>query len=94
MPLSTDFALPASPTRSGRRPIGASLLGNASLSALVTREGTGYIQFEGVDLTRFRGDALADTDGMLVYLRDLDSGQMWSAGRQPVVGRSEYHAHG
>ncbi|GAB5536611.1 MAG: hypothetical protein Rubg2KO_28600 [Rubricoccaceae bacterium] len=88
MSLFTDQApAPPAPTRSLFPHVGAHLLGDASLSALVTSDGTGYVSFEGVDLTRFRGDALADTDGLLVYLRDLDTGRVWSAGRQPVGGQ-------
>ena len=92
MPLSTDTASqrPDPTTTDGPA---TRLLGDATLRAVVTSEGTGSIQFEDADLTRFRGDALASPDGLFVYLRDSDSGAVWSAGRQPVHAVPDrYHA--
>ena len=62
----------------------AHLLGSAGLTAVVTAAGTGSVQFEGADLTRFRADRVTDADGLFVYLHDLDTGRIWSAGRQPT----------
>ena len=62
----------------------ACLLGSDRLSAVVTAAGTGAVVFDGADLTRFRADRVTDADGLFVYLRDADSGRVWSAGRQPT----------
>ena len=61
------------------------LLSNGRYSTFLTTSGTGYSRLEGVALTRWHGDRTRDADGFFVYVRDLDSGRYWSAGRQPVV---------
>ena len=71
----------------------ACLLGSDRLSAVVTAAGTGAVVFDGNDLTRFRADGVLDADGLFVYLRDADSGRIWSAGRQPTgVVPDDYRA--
>ena len=57
-------------------------------------------------VTRWREDTTRDNWGSFIYLRDLRSGKIWSAGYQPVGGRSRplrsrilrgprhHHAHG
>ena len=70
----SDLARAASPTR---------LLGGGGLTAAVTAAGTGVVSFDGADLTRWRADRVADDDGLRVFLRDLDSGHVWTAGFGP-----------
>ena len=74
-----DLARPVSPTR---------LLASGPLSAAVTASGTGVVWMRddrgAVDLTRWRADRVEDADGLAVFLRDLDSGRVWSAGWQPL----------
>ncbi|MDD1736080.1 MAG: cyclic beta 1-2 glucan synthetase, partial [Methanothrix sp.] len=40
-------------------------------------------------VTRWHGDPTRDNEGMFFYIRDLDSGEVWSAGYQPVLRDSE-----
>ena len=60
------------------------LLGNGRAVALVNAAGTGFLAADGRALTRWAGDRTADADGVFVYLRDLDSGAVWSAGMAPT----------
>jgi cyclic beta-1,2-glucan synthetase len=41
-----------------------------------------------VALTRWGGDPVEDADGYFFYLRDLDSGRVWSTGLRPSLVRS------
>ena len=68
------------------------LLGADGLTAAVTAAGTGVVTFEGADLTRWRGDAVEDADGLLVFLRDLDTGRVWTAGWRPDQDPDAYEA--
>ena len=59
------------------------LLSNGRYSVMVTAAGSGYSRWLGRDVTRWREDATRDPYGTYVFLRDVQSGQIWSAGYQP-----------
>src|SRR5438309_1195527 len=63
------------------------LLSNGRYSVLLTAAGSGYSIVDGMDVTRWREDTTCDNWGQYCYVRDLDNGRVWSAGRQPM-GRS------
>ena len=69
------------------------LLSNGRYSVMLTASGGGYSLRDGMDVTRWREDATRDCWGQYCYVRDLDDGGAWSAGRQPL-GRNadEYKA--
>ena len=69
------------------------LLSNGSYSVMLTQAGSGYSTRDGIDVTRWREDATSDCWGQYFYIRDLDGGGAWSAGRQPLGGDpDEYEA--
>jgi cyclic beta-1,2-glucan synthetase len=59
---------------------------------LVTPAGGGAAWYGELAITRRDEDATSPMDGLIVYLRDLDSGQFWSAGWQPAGGEPEAYA--
>ena len=59
------------------------LLSNGSYAVMLTAAGSGYSRWEGVAVTRWREDPTLDDWGSYIYLRDVDSGLVWSAGAQP-----------
>jgi cellobiose phosphorylase len=69
------------------------LLSNGRYSVMLTASGGGYSARDGMDVTRWREDSTRDCWGQYCYIRDLDAGRTWSAGRQPL-GRNadEYKA--
>ncbi len=60
-------------------------LTNGRYATHLTPAGTGYSTWDGLALTRWNADPVTDGDGFFVYLRDRQSGAMWSLGRQPVA---------
>jgi len=60
------------------------LLGGPGYSVLLTNAGAGYSRANGVDVLRWRADATKDDSGYWIYIKDLTSGEDWSAGHQPV----------
>src|SRR5262249_31095524 len=62
----------------------ARVLSNGTYWTVITGAGTGFSQCAGIAVTRWSGDRMIDRDGVLVYLRDLDSGDMWSIGAAPM----------
>ena len=69
------------------------LLSNGRYSVMLTDSGGGYSALEEMDITRWREDGTCDCWGQYCYIRNLDDGRTWSAGRQPL-GRNadEYEA--
>ena len=56
---------------------------------MLTQAGSGYSTCDGIDVTRWREDATSDCWGQFFYIRDLDGGGAWSAGRQPLGGDAD-----
>ncbi|MBC8089874.1 MAG: glycosyl transferase [Phycisphaerae bacterium] len=53
-------------------------------TTLVTDAGAGVSSYGAVALTRWRDDRTRDSDGFFLYVRDVHSGEQWSAGMQPM----------
>ena len=51
---------------------------------MLTAAGSGYSRWRGLAVTRWREDATCDDWGSYVFLRDVRSGDVWSAGFQPA----------
>ncbi|MEO8847982.1 MAG: cyclic beta 1-2 glucan synthetase, partial [Casimicrobiaceae bacterium] len=60
------------------------LLSNGSYHVSVTDAGGGASRWNDLALTRWRDDATCDDRGSFYYLRDVDSGRLWSAAHQPT----------
>ncbi|NIT58860.1 MAG: hypothetical protein GWN00_22340, partial [Aliifodinibius sp.] len=67
----------------------AHIISNGTYSTLVTHSGTGYSYSDDIMLTRWRPDVVTDHYGMFFYIRDLESGNYWSAGHQPVKRKAD-----
>ena len=64
-------------------------LSNGQYTAIVTNAGGGASSWRGHAVTRQRDDATCDPGSQFIYLRDVRSGQLWSAAYQPVCRESE-----
>jgi len=50
---------------------------------MLTAAGSGYSRWRDIAVTRWREDATRDHWGSYIFLRDAQSGEVWSAGYQP-----------
>jgi cyclic beta-1,2-glucan glucanotransferase len=86
-PVSRRFTTPhdaAPPTH---------LLSNGRYAVMVTAAGSGYSRWGDIAVTRWREDATRDHWGSYIYLRDVHSNHVWSAGYQPCrVEPNSYEA--
>ena len=64
------------------------LLSNGTYGVMITTAGAGYSQCAGKAVTRWREDVTCDNWGAFIYLRDVRSGDVWSAGHQPIRKRA------
>src|SRR4030095_7776274 len=65
------------------------LLSNGSYNVMVTTAGGGYSQCENDAVTRWREDPTRDNSGALIYLGDVRSGDICSAGHQPIPKKAQ-----
>jgi cellobiose phosphorylase len=63
------------------------LLSNSRYHVAVTAAGGGYSRWRDLAVTRWREDSTRDCWGTFCYLRDLDTGEFWSAAQQPTTKR-------
>ena len=61
------------------------LLSNGQYHVAITSAGGGYSRWRGVSVTRWREDPTRDCWGNFCYVRDLDSGAVWSTAWQPTT---------
>ncbi len=65
------------------------LLSNGTYNVMITTAGGGYSTCGANAVTRWREDVTRDNWGTFIYLRDVRSGAVWSAGYQPVLKRPQ-----
>ncbi len=90
-PRLIDFAAPQ--TRQIMSPHTASpqtqLLSNGRYSVMLSAAGGGYSRWGNIAITRWREDTTCDDFGAHIYLRDVRSGAVWSAGYQPTAAEPD-----
>jgi len=59
------------------------LLSNGRYTVMISAAGSGYSSWRQLAITRFREDVSCDCWGSYVFLRDMASGEVWSAGFHP-----------
>ncbi|HEY2963409.1 MAG TPA: glucoamylase family protein [Pyrinomonadaceae bacterium] len=68
------------------------LLSNGTYSVMLTTAGSGYSHSDEIAVTRWREDVTRDNWGAFIYLRDVRSGMVWSAGYQPIKRRPQAYS--
>jgi cyclic beta-1,2-glucan synthetase len=70
------------------------LLSNRSYTVMITDAGSGFSTCRGRAVTRWREDPTRDCWGSFIYLQDLHSEKLWSAGFQPTGATpDQYRVH-
>ncbi len=64
------------------------LLSNGRYHVMLTHAGGGYSRWKDLAVTRWREDGTCDNWGVFCYVRDVASGQFWSAAHQPTLKRA------
>ncbi|WP_339077332.1 glucoamylase family protein [Acetobacter sp. AC2005] len=59
------------------------LLSNGRYTVMLTAAGSGYTMWQGLAVTRWREDPTLDNFGSYLYLKNVKTGKVWSAGIQP-----------
>jgi cyclic beta-1,2-glucan synthetase len=60
------------------------ILSNGNYAVMITGAGSGYSRWRDLAVTRWREDVTCDSWGTYTFLRDVSSGDVWSAGYQPT----------
>ena len=67
------------------------LLSNGRYHVMVTHAGGGYSRWRDLAVTRWREDATRDPWGTFCYLRDVDSGEVWTSAHHPGLKRADHY---
>ncbi|MCX7841464.1 MAG: glycosyl transferase [Clostridia bacterium] len=67
----------------------AHILSNGSYSILITDRGTGYSRSKTAAVTRWREDSTLDHYGMFFYLKNMETGDVWSSAYAPLFKTPE-----
>jgi cellobiose phosphorylase len=59
-------------------------LSNGSFSTMITHAGSGYAKINGITLNGWKSDPTTDPLGVYFYIKDVESGDFWSAMHLPV----------
>jgi len=60
------------------------LLSNGNYTVMITAAGSGFSRWREMAVTRWREDVTCDSWGTYIFVRDVNSGKVWSAGFQPA----------
>jgi cyclic beta-1,2-glucan synthetase len=88
---------PWTPVKAGAFPE-MHLLGNGRLATWISDSGAGTLRWQKWNLTRWVADPTTDDTGIWMYLRDEETGSLWSAARQPCGAMADgvdvvFHPH-
>jgi cyclic beta-1,2-glucan synthetase len=70
----------------------AHLLSNGRYGVMLTPTGAGFSRWRDIAVTRWRSDATLDALGSFIYLRDIQTGDVWSSGVQPTGAVPDQHS--
>lgn len=85
-PQSPDARLVLNPLKSLRS---TSLMSNGSYSVMLTATGSGYSRWNELSINRWQPDPAEDRLGSYLFLRDLSTGDWWSATAEPKTAPGE-----
>ena len=60
------------------------LLSNGNYTVMITAAGSGFSRWRDLAVTRWHEDVTCDSWGTYIFIRDVHSGKVWSAGFQPA----------
>ncbi len=67
------------------------VLSNGRYTVMVTAAGSGFSKRDDLAITRWREDSTRDCWGSFVFLRDVETKEVWSAGFQPAGTEAEHY---
>lgn len=68
------------------------LLSNGIYSIMVTNSGGGYSRWRDFDITRWLTDTTCDSWGSFCYIKDVESGDVWSSTFQPTLRKGPLYS--
>lgn len=67
------------------------VLSNGNYMVMLTSAGAGFSRVRDLAVTRWREDVTRDHYGSFIYLKDLQTKNVWSAGHQPVCTEADHY---
>lgn len=60
------------------------LLSNGAYAIMITATGAGYSRWQDTAITRWNGDATREADGSFIFIKNIQSGELWTAAGQDI----------
>lgn len=79
VPATREFSSPDTPSPE------VCVLSNGTFTTVLTNSGSGFSRYEGIAVSRWREDPVADDWGSYIYIRDVAEDAVWSATHQPCL---------
>jgi len=67
------------------------LLSNGNYSIMVTNAGGGYKLWQDIEITRWRSDTTQDSWGSFCYIKDQETGEIWSNTFHPTLKTGKHY---
>ncbi len=67
------------------------ILGNVPYTTVISNAGAGVSRYSGIVVNRWRNDGTRDDNGQWCYLKDITTGNVWSAAHQPVCVKATWY---
>jgi len=67
-----------------KAPRATQLMSSGQYAVMLTANGSGYSRWNNLSITRFQPDAAEDMQGTFLFLRDVETGNWWSATGEPT----------
>lgn len=64
------------------------LLSNGAYAIMITATGAGYSRWHETAINRWNADATREEDGCFIFIKDLDSGDIWTSAGQDIHHRT------
>src|SRR5260370_10712482 len=66
-------------------------MAEGAYAVMLSGAGSGSSRWRNLDVTRWSEDVTCDNSGSCIFLRDINSGETWSAGYQPTGVEPDYY---
>lgn len=68
------------------------LLSNGTYSVMLTNSGGGYSRWKNIDITRWYSDTTKDNWGSFCYIKDIQTGSIWSTAYHPTLTKGRNYS--
>lgn len=66
---------------------------NGKLQSVISENGSGYLNYKGLNINRWREDPTKDNYGNFIYIKDHETNEFWTISKQPMTSLNVKFTH-